>query len=463
MRDAILIMLLLFSGFPDARSQGITGTWSGQLTIPGGGLTLVWHIKDSSGVLTGQMDSPDQGVTGIAVSSISFDDPDLRIEVADLMIDYKATLLPGDSLRGIFKQAGRSVPMTLHRGISKGNTLVRPQEPHPPFPYKSEDIEFVNAAAGNIKLSGTLTLPESGNSFPAVVLITGSGPQDRDESLVGHKPFLVISDYLTKRGIVVLRFDDRGTARSTGNFAAATTADFATDAEAAVRYLKSRRDINSEKIGLVGHSEGGLIAPMVAAEDKSIAFIVLLAGPGYDGKEILLMQNEAIAKASGATEVQLNEAYNVNNEIYNVIIDGKDDAAIKAALTQKLESLTPPGMSEDQKKQRAAAQVSQVMSPWFRYFLKVNPPDYLKKVRCPVLAVGGSKDLQVPATRNIAAINKALQEGGNGDVTTKIFPGLNHLFQHAVTGLPNEYQQIEETFSPEVLGFIGDWIGKTLK
>lgn len=462
MKKLFLIPLFLLIAPLYALSQPITGDWSGNLEIPGGKLLLVWHIKDSSGTLTGLMDSPDQDVKGIPISKISFENSRLHIEIASLMINYDATLEPGDSIKGIFRQAGTSIPMTLVRGTLPAKKMLRPQEPKPPFPYKSEDVEFINTAEGNIKLAGTLTLPDKGNNFPAVVLISGSGAQDRDESLLGHKPFLVISDYLTRRGIAVLRFDDRGTAKSGGNFATSTTADFATDVEAAVKYLKGRKEINQKKIGLIGHSEGGLIAPMVAAKDKGTGFIVLLAAPGYDGKDILLMQNEAIAKAAGATEAQLKDAYNENTEIYAMVLNSTNDSTLKSRLIKKFESLLPPQMEEKQKEAAAAAQAAQLMSPWFRYFLKADPVPYLQKVKCPVLAIDGSKDLQVPATQNIEAIRKALQTGGNRNVTTKIFPGLNHLFQHAVTGLPNEYQQIEETISPEVLDYVGNWIEQTV-
>jgi len=343
----------------------------------------------------------------------------------------------------------------------QNNKVNRPQEPKPPFPYRSEEVEFVNHKANRIQLAGTLTFPEKGKNFPAVVLISGSGPQDRDETIMEHKPFLVIADHLTRRGIAVLRFDDRGTAKSGGDFQGATSADFATDVEAAVQFLKSRKEIDTRKIGLIGHSDGGIIAPMVAAKDKSIGFIVLLAAPGYSGADILLMQANAIGKASGMTEEQLKTAGELNKRIYEYAMSPNRDPFTKQEIIRELMLHLPQNLTEKQKENMANAQVEQLMSPWMQYFLKKNPEEDLKKVKCPVLALNGAKDLQVPAEKNITAIQTALKEGGNKNVTTRVFPDLNHLFQHADTGLPAEYHQIEETISPEALAYMAEWIDKT--
>lgn len=462
MQKAILSLFLFFSGIPFTFSQDITGTWNGVLNTPVGKLRIVFHVKDSAGGFFSTMDSPDQFVKNIPASKTTYVIPNLHLEFGNGMIVYDGTI-EQDSIKGTFKQSGMELSLVLHRGEGVQKVLNRPQEPKPPFPYKSEDVTFLNKQQGDFNLAGTLTLPEKGNNFPAVVLITGSGPQDRDESIMGHKPFLVIADYLTRRGIAVLRFDDRGTAKSGGNFGTATTADFATDAEAAVQYLRSRKEINHKKIGLMGHSEGGIIAPMVAAKDKNVDFIVLLAGPGYDGKDILLQQTEAMAKAGGASPDKLKEMNEANEAVYDAILKDGNDSLLRKKIIGLMKKQIPGNLSEGEKEKIVISQADLMMSPWMRYFLKNDPKDYLRKVKCPVLAVNGSKDLQVLPEINIDAIKKALAEGGNKRVTTKIFPGLNHLFQHAQTGLPSEYSQIDETFAPEVLDYVGNWIEKIVK
>lgn len=457
----IILFLALFAGiYPSCKAQNISGDWNGTLDVMGTKIRLVFHIKDTADNWTATMDSPDQNALGIKASKVAFTNPDLHLEVANGAIVYDAKLMNNDSIKGDFKQSGMTFPLVLKRGTAKA--INRPQEPKPPFPYKSEEVRFTNLNA-DLQLAGTLTLPEKGNSFPAVVLISGSGPQDRNETLFGHQPFLVIADYLTRKGIAVLRFDDRGTAQSQGDFKGATTADFATDVEAAVQYLKTRKDINPDKIGLMGHSEGGIIAPMVASKDKSIDFIVLLAGPGVDGAGLLVMQNEALGKASGLTLSQLEAAEKINRIIYQEAIKATNNADLERKLTDSLAPIMKVNMSQEAFNKYVKNMVPELMNPWMRYFLKLNPAAYLKMVKCPVLAIDGTKDLQVPAGQNIAAIQKALEEGGNKKVTTKIFPNLNHLFQDAKTGLPKEYGEIEETFSPTALAYMADWIEKQVK
>lgn len=452
-------LLLIFSC--SANAQNIGGDWQGTLEVAGTELPLVFHIKGSGDSLSATMDSPSQNALGIPVSAITFDNPKLHLEAGNGAIVYEGTL-SNDFITGTFQQNGMNIPLNLHRGTVKKKVMVRPQEPKPPFPYKSEDLSFPNKKA-DITLAGTLTIPDKGSNFPAVILITGSGPQDRDETILGHKPFWVIADYLSRNGIAVLRFDDRGTAKSGGDFATATTADFATDVAAAVNYLKSRKDINPAKIGLIGHSEGGIIAPMVASKDKAIDFIVLLAGPGVDGAQLLLMQNEALGKAQGMSAEQLAAAKAVNEALYKIAVGTNNDSLAQQLISEKLMALMPADMTETQRQQAVEAQSKMLTGPWMRYFLSNDPAKYLKQVHCPVLALDGTKDLQVPAEENIAAIKTALAEAGNKQVTTKIFPGLNHLFQDAETGLPDEYGKIEETFSPKALQFMTDWIKKQIQ
>jgi dienelactone hydrolase len=353
-----------------------------------------------------------------------------------------------------------SLPLTLKRTETEVKPISRPQEPQPPYPYRSEEVAFENKVAG-ITLAGTLTLPETGSNFTAVILITGSGPQNRDEEIMGHKPFLVIADYLTRRGIAVLRYDDRGTAQSTGNFAAGTTADFATDTESALAYLKTRKEINPKKIGLMGHSEGGIIAPLVATRSGDVGCIVMLAGTGIRGDALLLLQQEAIYRVSGMPEDKLTIAIKINAKVLDKIVNTDRDLSrqeitdFMIAMKDDIETVVPDGITAEDYIQQFAMSLS---SPWMQYFLRYDPAPALEKVKCPVLAVNGDKDLQVPAKENLTAISAALKKGGNKKVTVKEYPGLNHLFQECTTGSPAEYAMIEQTFSPEVLKDLGDWI-----
>jgi pimeloyl-ACP methyl ester carboxylesterase len=357
---------------------------------------------------------------------------------------------------------GQSFPLNLSREIVEKEKLVRPQEPVKPYPYYEEEVFFENTEAG-ITLAGTLTLPGKDGRYPAVVLISGSGAQNRDEEIMGHKPFLVLADYLTKNGIAVLRFDDRGTAASTGNFQTATSFDLSKDVEAGVQYLQTRKEINKKKIGLIGHSEGGMIAPMLASRSKDIAFIVLLAGIGIPGDQLLLLQQELIARASGVDEEDWQKGKSINQGAFEIVIQSTQQeellkdltAYFKQALKEVPQSGMPEGVTENDYINLAVRQLS---SPWMQYFIKYNPSPVLEKVKCPVLAINGGKDLQVPAKVNLDAIKAALIKGGNKQVTTKEIPGLNHLFQECTTGLPAEYASIEQTFSPIALEEILQWI-----
>lgn len=444
-------------------AQDITGQWNGILNVQGMQLRVVFNIiKTGTGYST-TMDSPDQGAKGIPVTSTSFENLTLKLEVKSAGIEYEGILNKDNIIAGNFKQAGQSFPLNLSKEKVEKTKLLRSQEPVKPYPYYSEDITFVNNKAG-ITLAGTLTLPKKKGNFPAVVLITGSGPQNRDEELLGHKPFLVLSDYLTKNGIAVLRFDDRGVALSQGDFKTATTLDFATDVEAAVKYLLTRKEINKTKIGLIGHSEGGIIAPMVAAKLKNIRFIVLLAGTGIRGDKLLLLQEELIGRASGISETKLQKTKTINKGAFDIIIKSPNNKTLKKDLTNYFKTDTasekPAGLNADE---FINLQIQQLTNPWMIYFIKYNPAIALEKVKCPVLAINGANDLQVPAKINLEAIKKALTKGGNKNVTIEELPNLNHLFQECKTGLPNEYATIDQTFSPTALANIIKWIQIQIK
>lgn len=438
--------------------QEITGQWNGVLKVPGAQLRLVFNIEKTANGISATMDSPDQGAKGIPVSNSSFENSVLKMAISQAQIEYEGTLGKDNIIVGNFKQAGQSFPLNLSKEKAEKEIPIRPQEPKKPYSYYSEDIIFENKKAG-ITLAGTLTLPKQDGVFPAVILISGSGPQNRDEELLGHKPFLVLSDYLTKNGIAVLRYDDRGVAVSKGNFKTATSADFATDVEAGIAYLKSRKEIDKSKIGLIGHSEGGIIAPMVATQSKDVAFIILLAGTGIQGDQLLLLQQQLIGKASGMSDEELQKVKSNNTKIFDIANKSTSTEQLQTDLTnyikQNPSTEKPAGMTEEE---FVKLQVQQIATPWMHYFIKYNPAPTLEKVKCPVLALNGEKDLQVPPKENLGAIKAALLKGGNKNATVIELPNLNHLFQECKTGSPQEYATIEQTFSPTALTEITKWI-----
>ena len=447
-------------------ARNVTGRWTGKLQVPGGELTLVLRIQDGpDGKLLAFMDSPDQGADNIPCDSVVYSEPHLKVVIASIGGRYEATL-DGDTLRGQFIQGGLSLPLVLTPSAEEDRSTLRPQEPKPPYPYQVEEVRFVNSTDGDT-LAGTLTLPTSPGPHRAVVMITGSGPQDRDERIMNHRPFLVWADALTRLGIAVLRYDDRGTGASTGNFSEATTADFARDVEAAVDYLRSRKEIDNQRIGLIGHSEGGIIAPMVAvSRPKDVSFIVLLAAPGLRGDSILLMQSEVISRRSHTPDSIREATTQLNRSLFALLVPPTtDEEALRQSLAEVLRDaffdgpLAPP-MSHEQVELAINLEMEMLTAPWMRDFLRYDPVPMLSRVQCPVLAVQGNEDVQVPAAANLPIVEKALTLHGNKAVTVKEFSGLNHMLQHCQTCLPDEYGEIRETISPEVLQFVGEWIMK---
>ena len=459
MKKILLILVSLFT--ISTFAQDITGEWFGLLKTPAKQLSIVLKISKLDSGYSATLDSPDQGANGIQVTTTSFGDNELRFSIAGAKIDYEGVLGKDKIIRGNFKQGMYTFPLDLSREKVEKEKLKRPQEPSKPYPYTSEDITFENKKEA-ITLAGTLTFPKKTGTFPAVVLISGSGPQNRDEELLGHKPFLVLSDYLTRNGIAVLRFDDRGTGSSKGDFKKATTQNFATDVEAAVNYLKTRKEINKTKIGLIGHSEGGIIAPIVATTSKDIRFIILLAGMGIPGDKLLLLQQGLIKKASGINEdeVKLSQAF--NEGLFEIVKKSPNETVLKTDienyLREKLSAMPESEKSGMSDTDFIRSIESQLLTPWMQYFIKYDPQPILEKVKCPVLALNGEKDLQVPPKENLEAIKNALVKGGNTKVTAKELSGLNHLFQEAITGAPSEYATIEQTFSPIALEEIKKWI-----
>jgi fermentation-respiration switch protein FrsA (DUF1100 family) len=443
--------------------KGLEGIWQGTLDVSGQKVTLIFKIvKSPEGRWTGTMDVPAQNAAGIPLSDIQETKDSVRLEIKALnfLFTGKPSKDSGE-IAGTLRQGSVSLPLTLKKG-GKAPEIRRPQTPQKPYPYEEEQVTYENRAAG-VTLSGTLTLPRAaGKAVPAVLLVAGSGPNTRDEAVAGHQIFLVLADYLTRQGIAVLRVDKRGIGKSTGNYATATTEDFASDALAGVDYLKHRKEITSSKIGLIGHSEGGLIAPLVASRSNDVAFIVLMAGPGLIGEQILYKQGELIARAAGAPDAAIAQNRSLQEQLFAAVKQEKDPEAMRKRLDEIVKKLLA-GVPEAQKKQAETAmdaQIKMVSSPWMRHFLTYDPIPALSKVRCPVLALNGAKDLQVPPKEDLEAIGKALKTGGNTHYLTQELPGLNHLFQTCKTGSPQEYGQIEETMSPVALKRIVDWIPK---
>jgi len=452
------------STFPNGEIEGI---WQGTLRFSGIELRIIFTISRSpDNTLTATYDVPEQNATDVPVDEITFNNREVRLEIIPIDGVFKGKLSEdGVKIDGNWTQSDMTLPLVLERTQTKLE-IKRPQEPKEPFPYRIEEVVFKNIDAG-ITLAGTLTLPPSEGTFPAVLLLSGSGAQDRDEAVFGHRPFFVLADYLTRRGIAVLRVDDRGVGGSTGNFDKATAMDYASDAMACVTYIKSRKEINHELIGLVGHSEGGMIAPMVAVQSPDIAFIVLIASPGMAIKKMEYSEQARTLKENGASDDLIARNRAVQESLFAVINQETDSKVVKdeftSIITEFFKGLSKEerkitGISEENLKAHIHDQFQKLHSPWFRFYLHYDPGTVLKKVTCPVLAVNGEKDIQVTPKENLKAITRALKAGGNKNYTVKELPNLNHLLQTAETGNISEYGKIEETMSPTALQIIGDWI-----
>jgi hypothetical protein len=433
------------------------GVWQGALEGNGMRLRLQLHVShDDRKQLLAALDSPDQGVSGLPAVKVSQKEAAFHFEIPVVSGIYDGTINVAKTIiAGNWTQNGVAQKLEFKRS-DQLLELRRPQTPAKPYPYREEEVIFPNDRV-KISLAGTLTLPPGNGPFPAAVLLSDSGPHDRDETLAGHHPLSILADHLTRKGIAILRFDKRGIGKSTGGYANATTEDFASDAEAALAWLKTRNGIDAEKIGLIGHGEGGMIAPMVATRSKDVAWIALLASPGLKGEDTLLLQSEAILKAAGVDEDQLARTLDFNKQTYALIRQEKDPAKLEAKLNNLVQL---SAMSASLPPAALQSQMRALLSPWFRYFLDYDPVPALRKTACPVLALHGEKDMQVPPKENLSRIQKALQDGGNKDFQSTQLPGLNHLFQHSPTGSPTEYGGIEETMAPEALNAVSDWVLK---
>ena len=455
MRHALSVLLLTLTPLAATAVEPVEGLWLGTLHVGAKQLRLALKVTHDQKGLTGTLDSLDQGSGEMPVSDLTFADGTLRFAMPRLGASFEGKL-EGNALKGTFTQRGLALPLAFER-VSEIPKPRRPQEPQAPYPYDQQEVTATNAKAG-VTLAGTLTIPRGDGPFPAVVLISGSGPQDRDETIFGHKPFLVLADHLTRRGIAVLRVDDRGVGKSTGKREESTTEDYAADALACVELLKTREGIDPKRIGLVGHSEGGLIAPLAATKSKDVAFIVLLAAPGLTGEEIVNLQSRTLLESMGATEEHVAFIGDLQRTIIGLAKTTPDEATLRA----KLKDVMKEAIARVPESQRAVyaslegmldAQIKRLNSPWYRWFLAYDPRPVLGKVTVPILAINGSKDIQVTAKENLAAIRAAAPKAETVEV-----PDVNHLLQTAPTGALTEYATIEETIAPPVLQRIADWI-----
>ena len=464
---------LFFAG--EVRAQDITGSWVGTIATGATNLHVVFNIKKTSDTgYTTTMDSPDQKAFGIACSGTLVKNDSLVISIALIGGGYTGMWDGKDAIAGIYKQGGGKINLSLTRLSETEKTSlikdpVRPQTPKPPFGYFSEDVEYDNADK-SLHYGATFTRPDGEGKYPAVIIISGSGTQDRDGTMMkGHKPYWVLADYLTKNGIAVLRVDDRGAGKSSlgPDINSRTSLDFSYDVEASLNYLESRPDVEKRHIGLIGHSEGGMIAPMVAARRKDISFIVLWGAPEAGGPSVLAEQYANSLKQEGVDTAAVNAFEQLHLRILKMFAASPDEqtldknATAAFAVWEKAQSqgtLDALNIHGDMTDKLLKTYNGMFKSPWIRFFLSYDPVKDLGKLKCPVLAVNGQKDTQVNAAENLAAIKEILAKSGNRDFEVEAIPGLNHLLQTANTGQAGEYEEISETMSPVAMNIISEWI-----
>ena len=448
------------------------GIWEGKVNV-GISLRIAFHFNtDSLGKMFSTMDSPDQSAFGMQTDYTFIRNDSIFTGITKYMVEFAGKLTSDSTISGSFKQTV-AVPLLLKK-VTEVKVAVRYQTPKPPFPYLTEEVTYHNLDK-KANISGTITIPKTANKtskpqvYPAVLLISGSGPQNRDEEMMGHKPFALIADFLTRKGFIVLRFDDRGTGKSTGIFETATSMDFADDVSAGIEFLKQRKEVDISKIGLLGHSEGGMIAPIVAAQRKDVHFLILMAGPGIKPIDLMTEQNIAILSTMGISkktldtygslyknislaiirENDLSKASTSASAVFNSWLSGKDSAILKELdlLTTKKQNIYVKNM------------VTTLSGPWFKFFFNYDPAPVLKKVNAKVLVLNGEKDVQVLPASNLAGMEAALRNS-KSSYEIKVAKGVNHLFQTCKTCQASEYGELDETISPAVLEIISEWLTK---
>ena len=432
----------------------IEGYWKGEIDLGTLKLEMAFNITANENGYSATLDVPAQGAFDVPVDETTFQDGHLQLTMSAMDASYSG-MLKDDVIEGEFTQHGMTFTLNLVKAEKKEQKKTRPQDPQPPFDYHIEEVTFINEKEGNT-LVGTLTIPKGEGQFPAMVLVSGSGQQNRDEELMNHRPFWVIADYCALHGIAVLRYDDRGIGGSTGEVENATSLDFSYDAEAAFDYLRNRKEINASKVGILGHSEGGVINFMVSARRPEVAFLVSLAGPSVNGIEVLKEQQAAILRASGMSEEAVQFSGNANAQLFDIIEASSSREEADSLMRQLVKGW---GYNEELTEQT----VSQMTMPWMYSFLKYVPTEAIVKANCPALLLNGSKDLQVIASQNLPGYEKIIADYGKTNLTLRDLPDLNHLFQHCEIGSPNEYFTIEETISPEVLEMIVGFVKKIEK
>lgn len=462
---SFLFLFILVCSIVNASAQ-FQGTWNGALDINGFKLPIVFHVADDNGSCISTFDSPLQEAFGVPVKKTKCTEDSIYFYMNDIDAVFAGEYIAKEEkFEGVFTQRGAEMDLILSKGDYAEVKPNRPQEPKEPYPYIVKQVRFENKKDG-VTLAGTLTLPDTLKKYPVVVLISGSGPQDRDETLLGHKPFWIIADYLTRNGFAVLRYDDRGVGESTGKFAESTSLDFSYDAESALSFLQKLPYINPKQMGFAGHSEGGMIAPMIAARNKNVAFLILLAGPGVNGEEIIIRQTELIGTAEG--EGDAKKSAETNRKLIKALLSSrtpeKSAAAMRKVFHEEFKLLSAEELKEYQDTAMYINQnISQMNNHWFRYFLTYDPAASLQKVKCPVLVLNGDKDLQVDSRQNMPPIEAALKKAKNKNYKMVELSNLNHLFQHTTTGKVSEYGNIEETFAPIALKEMSDWLKSVLK
>lgn len=471
-RKSLALVFLLAAGFVNfSAAQNnplIIGTWEGTLNIEGFSLRLVIHVSEKDSALKGSLDSPDQSAFGIPADYVKLDSAKFSFELKQLGAFYSGKFFE-DSLKivGSFEQGGMTLPLILRKSKSESKGPNRPQEPKEPFPYKVEEVSFKNETE-NFTLSGTLFVPLERKIFPAVVVISGSGAQDRNGMVFGHKTLLVQADFLARQGFIVLRYDERGVGKSEGKFSGTTSVGFAQDCEFAVKYLLSRNDVDKNKVGIMGHSEGGIIGPMIASQMKEVAFVVSIAGPAIPGKALLPLQIAALDSVMSYDKEKQEVLLQFNKTIFELAASIEDTVLLKEQLLETYNYYLAQ-LPEDQKKHiesdslELERNMRMLYSPWLKYFLAYDPISALEKLNVPALMLFGEKDLQVPSKPNMKALDEFLKRSGNKNITQIELKSLNHLMQKCETGSTLEYAKIEETISPDALNAISNWLKENVK
>ena len=439
--------------------EAFLGSWQGVIGPDTLALEVGVTFEEVDGTFAGRITIPAQSFEGLlGVRAATEQTINFVIEGVPGDPTFEATLAE-DQLQGTFTQGESSYPFTLTRSDAPlAVSISRSQDPQPPLPYREEEVTYSN---GDVTLAGTLTLPAGDGPFPAMLMITGSGAQNRDEELAGHRPFLVIADAVTRAGVAVLRVDDRGVGGSGGDLSQATYADLVGDVEAGVSFLKARPDVDPKRVGLFGHSEGGYLAPLAATQTDT-AFVILMAGPSVDGERVLELQNRLLLELADATQADVEAQVRFLRALKEVLErEAYDEAAalVETRVTEQFASL-PEDERPDEvtQAQAVAAQQENIVSPYFRSFFLYDPQPALRQLDKPVLAFYGNLDVQVPPVQSVGPLRAALRSAGNDDVTIQVFDGLNHLMQPAVRGGLEEYSQIETTIAPEVLSLVTEWL-----